>query len=783
VFKNYIKFAIRNLMRQKLYSAINISGLAIGVAIFIMISLWLLGELSYDQFHIKKDRIFRVNSITEDYGIVTSSSWRLGTELKAAYPEIEDYTRFWPWSTSLVRFGDNVFNKLNLGLADPSAFRIFSFKFIQGDPESALAGKHSIVITTETANRCFGDANPLGKSIYVREYDTDFQVGGVIDNLPENSTIQFDILARIDLMPKERLESWEFSGYTYILLKENTKAELVNLKIKDFYRKYVSTEAKASPVLQKFTNIHLYEMGKPGLIKLVYFFAIIAALILLISCINYMNLNTARSVKRAKEIGVRKMIGANRMQLISQFLIESILISSIAFVFAILIVEMTLPVFNSFIGKNLMLFSAGTLKGLIFVCMITLISGIISGSYPAFYLSSFKPNRILKVNYAAPGRGKPLRRFLSVFQFTIAIGLIISTLVIRAQMSLVENFDLGIDRKLVLDLPNNQDLNNQFDSYKNELIKSSGVINVTASAANPLDVGQSIRINWEGHYDQDELPLPYTMVDYDFFKTFEMQLIEGRDFSKEFPSDEKEACILNEAAVDAMGVASPIGMEVYFDHPGFEESDKKVKVIGVVKNFHHASLHKKIQPFIFRMHRPWNNHIFVKIAENNIPETLNRIEKITRKFAPEYPFQFMFLEDTYRNIYTREFTTGKLFSVFTILAILISCMGLYGLAAFSAEQRTKEIGIRKVLGASLLKLIYMLTKESAQWVIIANLLAWPVAWYIMSQWLENFAYKTIIHWWVFILAGFISMLITIGTVSWQAVRTALANPVESLRYE
>lgn len=780
---NYFKTAVRHINRQRGYSFINISGLAIGIAVFTLISLWVFDEISFDRFHAKKDRIFRANSITKEYGLVTSSSWRLGKELQSNYPEIETFSRYRPWGTSLVEYKDKVFNELNFRLADPDFFKIFSFEFIYGDAKNALAHKNSIVLTNITAKRYFGDENPLGKSLFVRKYNADFKVSGVIKNIPLNSTIQFDLLARVDLMPKQRLESWEFTGYTYILLKENANVERVNRKIADFYREYVSEESEASPVLQPFTEIHLYEQGKPGIIKQVYMFSVIAVFILLIACINFMNISTARSAQRTREIGMRKVVGARRNQLISQFLGESILVSIIAMIIALFLVELLLPYFNQFTAKQLTLFSSDIVSKMLFLIGVILFCGLVSGIYPALYLSSFRPKHILKGDYGFLGNRQSFRSSLSIIQFTIAIGLIVCTIVIHNQLHFIQNKDLGMNRELVIGLPNNQDLNKSFESFKGELLKDADIISVTASATNPFDVGQYISINWEGHYEQDELPLPYTMVDYDYFETFEMHIVEGRGFSEMYPSDENNACLVNQSAVKAMGIDSPVGTEVYFNHPAFEESFKKVKIIGVVEDFHHSPLNKAIKPFIFRMYKPWHSFVFIKIAPGKMKESLAFIETTSKAFSPDYPFHFMFLDQVYNNIYKTENMLGKLFNILAVLAILISCLGLYGLAAYTTEQRTKEIGIRKVLGASVINLIGMLTKEFSRWVIIANVIAWPVAWYFMNRWLNNFVYHTQIGWWVFILAGGTALLIALLTISWQAIRTALANPAKSLRYE
>lgn len=783
MFKNYLKVALRNLIKHKAFSLINISGLAIAMACCILISLWVQEELSYDQFHEKKDRIFRVNTLTKEYGIVTTSSWRLGPALKEFYPEIEDFTRIWPWSRSLVKYKDKKFDERNFFLADTEFFTIFSFPFIKGDPKTALADKNSIVLTAATAKRYFGEEDPIGKSLYVRRYDKDFKVTGVMQNIPKNSSIKFELIARVDLMPKQRLESWEFTGYTCVILNKNAKENDIDQKIAGFYKEHVEPDTDYIPVLQPLTKVHLYQSGKPGIIKLVYIFSTISIFVLLLACINFMNLTTAKAAKRAKEVGIRKVSGAQKMQLVFQFIGESIVISFLALVLALGLLELLLPFFNDIAEKQLTLFSSELTTLLISLMGVTLFTGIVAGSYPAFLLSSFKPTKILQGGSLFGKGSRTFRRSLTIFQFAISVGLIICTFVVQSQLNFIQNKELGLDREFVLTLLNNPDLNNKFESYKSELLEISHIENVTASAALPTDVGNYIRVNWEGHFEQDEVSMAYTMVDYDFFKTFAMKLLQGRAFSKKFMADETEACIINETAASLMGFKSPVDKKVYFNHPAFEESFKNVKIIGVVNDFHSRSLHEPIEPFIFRIYRPWHTFVYIKINPNNIQETMDEINDITQKFAPDYPFACWFLDDSYNQLYQSELRTGKIFKSFAFLAILISCLGLFGLASFTVEQRTKEIGIRKVLGASIFGIVVMLSKEFTKWVIVANIFAWPIAWYAMHNWLQNFVYRIEIGYSVFILASGIALIIALFTVSSQAIKAAVANPVESLRYE
>lgn len=783
MFKNYIKITLRNLARQKGYTLINILGLAIGIACFILIALWVFDELSYDQFHVKKDRIFRVNTISPDYGLVTSSSLRLGPTMKQAYPEVENYTRIFPWARSLVKYKDKVFDEWNIALVDSSFFSIFTFPFIKGEPKTALTDRYSIVITEATAERYFESEEPIGKMAYSREFDRNFKVTGVIKNIPKNSTIQFNIAARIDLMPQQRLDSWELTGYTSLLLSENIQPQDFNNKIAGFYSQYADSTSKSVPVLQEASRIHLYADGTPGLIKLVYIFSIIAVFILLITCVNFMNLSTARAARYAKQFAVRKVVGAARRQLIVQFLGESIIVAFVSLLVALLFVEVMLPGFNNITNKDISLLSSSTITMLLFLVGVALLTGIIAGSYPALFLSSFQPARVLKENRVPETRSKLFRNGLTIFQFTISITLISSILVMRDQLRFLQTKDIGINRDYVVRIANNQDLNEKFDSYKNELLKNPSIESMTSTQNQPIDVGNYIDVNWEGHFNEPELPMAYTTVGYDFFKTFGMKLVQGRTFSRDFPTDETEACIINETALKLMQLDSPLGKKVYFNHPAFPESLKYVHIIGVVKDHHYRSLHEAIGPFIIRMYQPYQSFIYFKLIPENIDAMIAHIKKVTHQFAPDFPFQFAFLDDTYNRLYEVENRMEKIYQVFAFLAIFISCLGLLGLASFTIEQRTKEIGIRKVLGASMAGIIQLLTKELIRWIIAANIIALPIAYFAMNAWLQNFAYRITMGWWTFVLAGMLALVIALITVSIQSIRAALANPVESLRYE
>ena len=733
---------------------------------------------------IDKPNIYRVNTELSDGRIIPNSSLRLGKELQLKYPEIEEYTNFIPWARSLVKYKNKSYDENNIYLVDPAFFSMFSFTFVAGDRFNPLPDSYSIIMTEETAKKYFGNENPIGKQVHSDIFNRDFTVTAVVKKMPSNSTLQFNIAGSINLMPLQRRESWEFSGWTYILLKNNISVNEFDKKLKNFYKKYVNADWGAKLKLQNYATLHLYENGKAGLVKLVYIFSIAAILVLLIACVNFMNLSTARSINRAREVGIRKVSGARRRHLIFQFIGESIFTSLLAAVIAVIIVEMTLPIFNSFTGKSLSFNYGNILKFFIDLFGLALLIGIIAGIYPAFVLSSFKPSAVLKggsLNSFA--KGAYFRKILTIGQFIFSIGLIICALLVKQQLDFIRNTNLGMNRKMVITLPNNVEISNKFNAYKSQLLLNTGIKSVSASATQPFDVNQNIAVNWEGHMDEEPVDMRYTMIDYDFFKTMGMKIVNGRGFSPHFPTDSTEAVIINETAAKLMGFKNPLGKTIYFGHPAFPEKKRFVKIIGVVKDFHFRSLHSSMGPFIFKMYKPWLTNIFIKLEPGNVQKTISDIQVVSKKFAPDYPFKFEFLDDTYNRLYLMENKISDLFNVFAIIAIIISCLGLFGLAAYTVEQRTKEIGIRKVLGATVPEIIFLLTEEFTKWVIIANIIAWPLAYYVMNKWLSDFAYRININIWVFLFSGLIALIIALATVSSHAVRAATVNPIKSLRYE
>lgn len=756
----------------------------IGMACFMLIVLWVGNELSYDRFHEYKDRLFRVVNKLPNGKYAASHTYALYPYLKENYLEVQEVSRVWPWHRSLVKYGDKCFEENGYFLTDPGFFKMFSFPFIYGNPETALPDKNSIVLTQETARRYFGNENPLGKVLYLGTFDTDMKVTGVVADIPANSHLQFNMVSRVEWLGEDRLARWsEWVSHGYVLLHRGDAVDAVNAKIAGIYKEFVNPDAEVVPLLQPLPDVHLHQSGNSGSITKIYTFSLIAFFILVMACVNFMNLSTARSAQRAREVGMRKVIGATRSQIAMQFLGEAGLFSFVSMGFALLCVWTVLPAFNSFTGQALTLFSKTNVSLFLILFMTAIITGFISGIYPALILSSFRPIHTLKSQLVKKSGGSVFRKVLIVFQFSISIGLVLCTLIVSKQLRFIQNKDLGANRKNVVTMFNNPDLEKRFAVFKEELLSKSGILNVTSAAQRPFQVGQTVPINWEGKPSGEQENWEYTMADFDFFETFEMEIVKGRSFSKEFLTDVKNACIINETAAKRMGLENPIGAEIYFGHMALDDSLRHVQVVGVVKDFHSRSLYSSISPFLFRIYRPYHQYVFIKIDALRIHEVLGNIESAFKKYAPTYPFRSEFADQAFNRQYASEMELRRLFNLFSLLSIIVACLGLFGLASFTAERKTKEIGIRKVFGASVPSIVGLTTKEFMKWIVLANLIAWPVSYYLMSRWMNNFVYRTSIGPVVFLIASGVTLLIAFATISFQAIKAALANPIDSLRYE
>jgi len=801
VFKNYLKIALRNLIRQKAYSFINIAGLAIGLACFIIIMFYIRYEFSYESHHKNADRIYRVNIIQQHPGgeyKLSHSMVPLGKALAEELPEVNDFARLLNPGRILVKYQDKIFYEDNNVITDPGIFDLYTIPVVSGQMESALSEKFSIVITESIAEKYFGEQNPIGQTLLINnliDNEISLAVTAVVKDFPKNTHIEADFLISFNTLAEiagqEFMNNWiTVNLYTYILLPENQNLADIENKISNVYRAHCSSEVKKRFELEQFSRIHLYsDVSTFGDIQYIYIFLAVGILILLIASINFMNLSTARSARRASEVGLRKVVGARHWQLIRQFLGESILLSFLALMMALLIVDNILPMVKNLTGQELLFppLSDWNFYGLLLV--ITLAVGFLSGSYPALYLSSFPPVSILKEKSGLGRKGSNFRKFLVVVQFTIAITLIICTLSISNQLNFMRNKNLGFRKdQIVVVSVNGGDVRKDIAPFKQALLKNSNITSVAGSLMLPSSIGMYNNVTWEGAADNESIPLIFNRVDYDFLETYGIELVKGRNFSREYSSDilnsnkKKDigAVILNEEAVLRFGWNNPIGKKVI---QVFGDNRYYLNVVGVIKDFHFSSLHNKIEPLslFLRLNNP--RRISIKIEPGDIQSTIAYIQDTWNKLNPGYPFEYYFLDETFAKIYQSEEKLQSLFSYFSLLSIFISCLGLFGLASFAAERRTKEIGVRKVLGASISNVVLLLSREFIKWILLANLIAWPLAWLYLNAWFKDFAYRADIGWWTFVMAGVLALMIALLTVSYQAIRAALSNPVEALRNE
>jgi ABC-type antimicrobial peptide transport system permease subunit len=784
MFKNYLKIALRNLINQKAYSFINITGLAVGMACFILILLWVQDELSYDRFHENTENLYRVVD-HEKYSngeelYFTSNPAVLGPILKEEYPEILEFARFIRGRNIITHYGEKRINDDGFAFADPSFFSLFTFPLVEGDKENVLSGPYSLVISEETARKYFGEKNPIGKTIRI-DNRLDFKISAVAKNVPANSHLQFKFLAPFTTIKEfgGELEGWNSFAYaTYILLDKNGDYREVSRKIEDVVRQR-DEKSIVSLSLQSIKDVHLYSshiwgLGGDGDIKYVYIFSIIAVFILLTACINFMNLATARSARRAKEVGLRKVVGAAREEIIFQFLGESILIAFIALSFSIALVDLMLPYFNSLSGKQLDLTVGGNFNIIIMMLGTVIATGIIAGSYPALFLSGFQPVTALKGALNLGVKGSAFRKILVSFQFVLTIVLIIGTLVFNRQLHFIRNQKLGFNEEFVLSITLKGDLTQKTGFLKNELMRNGDIVNVSAVSDLPTRIRVSMIVDeWEGR-DADEQYLSHLFyADQDFPNTMQMEMVQGRFFSEDIASDTANGVVINEAALGVMGMDSPVGKNIF----------EKREIIGVIKDFHFSSLHHKISPLVIAYSDRDFRFLMVKLKPGDISRAVNSLESTWNSVAPEFPLEFQFLDEHIDMLYRADRRIEKIVNTFTVLALFIACLGLFGLVSFVASQRTKEIGIRKVLGATIPGIFVLLSKEFIKWVLMANIIAWPIAYYFMNKWLGEFAYRIDLSIWLFVFSGGLALVIALATVSYQAIKAAIANPVEALRYE
>jgi len=776
------------MMRNKTFSFINILGLGLGIACSLFIYLWVQDERSYDNFHANSDKLYQVIVSDKDKSGSISNSvdntpGLLADALKKQIPEITDAaTVIWE-NNFLFTVGEKIGKEKGRYLG-ADFFDMFSFPLLQGNAKTALASPDNIVISQKLADNYFGKQNPLGKIIRIGD-KRNYVVTGVIANLPSNSTLPFDFVLPIQHGFEDShwmIDGWQHYGpATYVMLRKDASLAAVNAKLKDFLYRQDKHEDNKVVSLQLFKDRYLYSHftnGVPdgGRIEYVRLFSMIAIFILLIACINFMNLATARSVKRAKEVGVRKVVGAVRGLLFRQFLLEAIVTAFLGVIIAIILVILLLPSFNHLTEKKILLHIADP-SLIITLFLLTLITGFVAGSYPALFLSSLNPITVLKGTLKFKNSDAFLRKGLVVFQFTLSIVLIVCTVIVYKQMNYVQTKNLGLDHSNLIYIHVEGDLVKNYKNFKNEALASGNIENISFCGTEPTNVGWwSPAMKWDGKDPDDKTLFAQVEVSYDFLKTMKIDLIAGRDFSPSFATDSSNF-IVNETAAKYMRMKNPVGAS-------FSHGDMKGKIIGLVKDFHIVSLHAPIAPvFINLAPEPEEGAAIIRTFPGKTKQTITTIEAICKKFNPKYPFDYVFVDDELNRHYHSEMIVGQLANVFAFIAIFISCMGLFGLSMFTAGQRTKEIGVRKVLGASVARIAALLSKDFLLLVIIAFVIATPIAWWTMNKWLQDFAYKTDIGWMIFALAGFAAMVIALATISFQAIKAAIANPVKSLRTE
>ncbi|MBN1271844.1 MAG: ABC transporter permease [Candidatus Aminicenantes bacterium] len=786
MFRNYFKITFRTMKRNKVFSFINGVGLTVGMACVLLILIWVRYENSFEKFHEHADRIFRIageNRNTSPPAKMVVSPPPMGPALLQEFPEIAAVTRLSRGSgQKLFSYqGKHFFESFYA--VDPSFFKIFTHDFVEGDAANVMIDPYSMVLSERMAIKIFGNQDPVDKIVQF-DQKTDFRVTGVIKNIPSNSHINRDIYIPFETWGKiyeEPLYHWKYwSFYTYILVKPGANIERIEEKFPDFTKKYGIQEVNL--FLQPLKSIHLHshfvgELGSGTQISTLFLFGSIAALILIIGCINYMNLTTARSSVRLKEIGTRKVVGAHRRQIAWQFLGESMIMSLISLGLSLVMVYFFLPVFNSLAERSLTLNGETLIRILPGMFLLVLFVGFFGGSYPAFLLSSFKPIDIIKGGSGKREHKTKLRNVLVVVQFSVSIILITATFLVKSQLHYILNKEMGFNRDQIVVIPLREpEISRNVGPLVEELKRNPRIFYVSSSMHLPNDVGATTTATWTGKPEDLKITIKVSETGYDFTELYGINIVEGRSFSREFSSDENGAFLLNESAVRALGNHFHLGME-------FHHWTGKGKVVGVMQDYHHNSLHEKIMPLYVFLNPNRGRYLSLKIQGGDIPETIEMIQKTLAEFSPKYPFEFHFFDTLFHKAYLDEQKMERMFAIFSIIAVFIACMGVFGLSAFMADQKRKEIGIRKVLGAPVAKIIYLLSRDLLRLVLLANLIAWPVAYYAMNRWLQNFAYRSPIHPLILLLSSILALAVSFGTLSFQALKAATANPVDSLRYE
>ncbi len=809
MISNYLKVAWRNLLKNKTFSLINIAGLAIGLSCFMLISLYVLDELSFDRYHEKAGRIYRIHSDISIGGTelrLAVVSDPMGATLKKDYPVVEQFTRIYAYSGSkFLKKGTEYINETDAVYVDSTFFDVFSFPAVAGNLHNALDEPNTMVISESAAKKYFGTTDVIGKIIEEGVSDkTSYKITAVIEDMPKNGHFRFDFLMSMDNVDYPFGNYLSHNFHTYLLLKNGADIRNFEKYFDEFTERYQFPQAKAvmqissmkefekagnqlKYMLAPLTDIHLTsdrmgELKNNGNIQYVYVFSAVAIFVLLIACINFMNLSTARSAKRSKEVGIRKVLGTERITLIRQFITESTLTSYLSFFIALGLTSLAIPYFNGISAKEFELGSLFTPSFLPILILLPLVVGFLAGYYPAFSLSSFKPIEVLKGKISSGVRKSNMRNVLVIFQFTTSIILIIGTLIIYRQLNFIQTTKVGFNKEQMLIIKGTSALRDSQGAFMEEVKRMSGV--KSGSNAGYIPVGNSARSDYTYSKDpvmdaKNSFNMQSWNIDYDYIDNMGMEFISGRNFSREFGGDSARM-IINESTAKLLGYENPVGKKIYSMNDDNEGTN--YEIIGVVKNFHFESLKKNVGPLSFRLGRSdWEMGFRVHTA--NMPGLISDIESLWRKMAPGMPFQYTFMDQSFDDMYREEQRIGKVALSFAVLTILIACLGLFGLVTYMAEQRTKEIGIRKVLGASVFNVTAMISKEFIKLVLIALLIASPVAYFVMKFWLQEFAYRISISWWIFAVTGVLTLVIALLTVSSQSIRAALMNPVKSLRSE
>jgi putative ABC transport system permease protein len=802
MFLNYFKIALRNILRQKGYSFINIFGFAIGIAGCILIMLWVQNELSYDRFNQKSDRIYRLYgdlTLGGNFNSAPVVGAPVAPALKQVFPEIENTVRMSSFDAVTAKFGDKEFSEKNVFYADNSIFEIFTLPLVIGNPATALTTRYSIVLTEKTANKYFGKENPLNKTLRFSD-GRDYTITGVMKDVPQSSHFTFDILCSYEtwiFRNDDASKSWgKMSQTAYILTNIGVNYKSLEKNLESVVEEKIGSKIKKLGAtfrigLQPLSKIHLFsnfedDTAKTGNIMYVYLFSGVALFILLIACINFINLSTARYSNRALEVGLRKTLGASRNSLVYQFLGETILVTSMAVFIGYIFAATSLPLLQSLTGQE---FGYTLLLQPVFLfgAILSILGiGILAGIYPAIFLSSFQPIKTLKGNLKKGAASSVFRRVLVVGQFSISIALVIGTLIIFEQLQYVKNKNLGFnkDQVLTLSYPSNSQ-NISASSFRQELTSVPGVINVGFSDYLPGTGFHMRDIRPEGRTEQEGMLMQQLSVEPNLLPTLGIEIAKGRNFSPSMQTDPLEAVLINETTAKQLGWDNPVGKSLFMSESGSDRQPNEIKktIIGVIKDFHTLSLHKKIDRLVVFCNQSGFSVIAVKLSAGTISETVSKLRKKWESMFPDQPFNYTFLDESFDELYKSEEQMNKIFTSFSFVAILISCLGLFGLAAYMTEKRTKEVGIRKVMGASIPGILILLSKEFTTWVLIANVIAWPTAYYFMNKWLQTFAYHEDINLWIFVASGLIALLIAWITVSYQSLKIARTNPINSLRYE